>query len=116
MHDQKKRLRPSGSQRNALEKSSVSASGDHSGQAADGLESSQQKPINAGAAELYVLHEVWLQGGISTQSNIARQYSQVVAMAACRGLITTVVGKDLYGKVWRVTPAGIEIVFEHIHD
>jgi hypothetical protein len=52
-----------------------------------------------------VLDRVYEQG-MSIQSNYARQHSQAVCAAACLGFITTETSSG-FGKVWRVTQAGL---------
>lgn len=57
--------------------------------------------------------EVAWAGGFSTRSDFARQHAEVVAEAACCGLITTfnpTTGK--HGKQWLVTPLGCRKLFK----
>lgn len=44
----------------------------------------------------------------SVSSDFARAKSQEVAALASLGLITTKVGKQSYGRIWRITEEGIE--------
>ena len=54
---------------------------------------------------IIVLQRCYIQP-FTLQSEYAREHSQSVAELASRGLITTQVATDDYGKVWRVTAAG----------
>ena len=49
--------------------------------------------------------------GIPVQSNTARYYAAELAVAAQRGYITTLVGGS-YGRVWKVTRAGMRFIQE----
>lgn len=58
--------------------------------------------------DLYtVLHRIYLQG-VTVQSNFARANMEEVAALASLGLISTKIGPRTFGKVWRITEAGIE--------
>jgi hypothetical protein len=46
-------------------------------------------------------------GGFTTRSDIARTKAEVVAEAACKGLITTQTTDGTYGSVWRLTAIGL---------
>lgn len=53
--------------------------------------------------------------GFSVQSNYARQYAQEVGALASLGLITTKVIRGMepvFGRVWRVTLAGMKLLKE----
>ena len=60
---------------------------------------------------LSVIAQAWSEG-FTTRSDFARQHAEQVAVAACRGLITTKdpVSGDWQRK-WRVTPKGAEYLF-----
>lgn len=45
---------------------------------------------------------------VTIQSDFARDHSPMIAQAASRGLITTKVGTNTFGRVWRVTAKGLE--------
>lgn len=51
-------------------------------------------------------------GGFSVSNDFARRNSAIVAMAACRQLITTQVHRDVFGKVWLPTVAGLKMLNE----
>jgi hypothetical protein len=61
---------------------------------------------------LTVVAQAWANG-FTTRSDYARSHAEAVAVAACRGLITT---KDPttgeYQRKWRVTPKGATYLFE----
>lgn len=42
------------------------------------------------------------------QSNFAQKHAEFVAMAASKGLITTQIKRDLFGRHWRVTVLGLQ--------
>jgi hypothetical protein len=56
-----------------------------------------------------VLTHAW-KNGFTCRSNYARENAEVVALAACRGLITTHVLADHYGQTWRITAKGLRIL------
>lgn len=60
---------------------------------------------------LAVLRTAWTDG-FAIQSNFYRENAAVVSMAASRGLITTRIDRDKYGKRWLVTPKGLEKIWE----
>ena len=45
-------------------------------------------------------------------SDFARSNAPYVAMAACKGLITTRITEDTYGKTWHVTAGGMRMINE----
>lgn len=56
---------------------------------------------------------------MAIQSNTARRDADIVAMAASIGLITTQITPGTYGRDWRVTTKGLELLNEEhnaIHD
>lgn len=52
----------------------------------------------------------------SIQSNLARAYADLVAMAASMGLITTQISPNKYGREWRVTNKGLLLLNEAFDD
>jgi hypothetical protein len=46
----------------------------------------------------------------STKSDFARLAANLIAEAACRGLITTRTEAGDWGRYWRITPAGAAII------
>ena len=56
--------------------------------------------------KLDVLKAIYLKGGVTLQSNFARDHSMYIAMLASQGLLTTFDG-ELYGNKWRVTFEGL---------
>lgn len=49
---------------------------------------------------------------LALQSDYARKYDQLVAVAACEGLITTWEGGDTYGRIWRPTVKGLDLLWD----
>lgn len=58
---------------------------------------------------LKVLHRAYAKP-FTLQSDYARAHAHAVAELASRGLITTQVWADQYGKHWRVSPAGLALL------
>lgn len=58
---------------------------------------------------LDVLWHVW-DCPTTTKSNIAKERADEFAIAASEGLITVRQG-DYYGRVWRVTPRGLSLLW-----
>ena len=56
---------------------------------------------------LYVLKTVYLRGGISLQSNFARENAKVVAALASLGYLSTKEEADTFSNTWRPTFAGL---------
>lgn len=63
---------------------------------------------------LHVLQRVHTYG-ISTKSDLAREYADEFAALACLGYITTLViyGGSIYGRVWKITPMGLLYLAHH---
>lgn len=61
-----------------------------------------------------VLHRLWTYS-LTTKSGEIREYADEVAEAAIRQLITTAVvpGGSTYGRLWKLTPAGVSFLFDH---
>ncbi len=56
---------------------------------------------------LYVLKAVYLRGGISLQSNFARENAKIVGALASIGYLSTKEGTDTFSNTWRPTFAGL---------
>ena len=54
---------------------------------------------------LIVLQRAYIQP-FSVQSNYARSNAQAIAELSSRGLLTTKIGSETYGRNWRSSPAG----------
>lgn len=54
-----------------------------------------------------VLKEIYLRGGVTIQSNFARDHAQIVGALASMGLISTKEGDSTFGKTWRPTFSGL---------
>lgn len=65
---------------------------------------------------LRVLQQLWTYAK-TVRSDIAREFAEEVAEAASRGFVTTEVvpGGGLYGKLWKLTPAGLSFLWAHAH-
>jgi hypothetical protein len=60
---------------------------------------------------LKVLRRAW-RAPFTLQCDFARQNVAHVAMAACKGLITTRIDKGLYGRTWLITAVGMRLINE----
>ncbi|MTD92893.1 hypothetical protein GIW81_00935 [Hyphomicrobium sp. xq] len=47
----------------------------------------------------------------STKSDFARAYADEIAEAACRGYLTVRASDGEWGRVWRITPLGVTLIF-----
>lgn len=47
---------------------------------------------------------------LSTKATLCRSQADEVAIAACAGLITVQIGQS-YGRVWRITPFGLRLLW-----
>lgn len=56
---------------------------------------------------LSVLKAVYLRGGISLQSNFARENAQIVGALASMGYLSTKEEAGTFGNTWRPTFAGL---------
>lgn len=56
---------------------------------------------------LSVLKTVYLRGGISLQSNFARENAQIVGALASMGYLSTNEGDSTFSNTWRTTFAGL---------
>jgi hypothetical protein len=59
-----------------------------------------------------VLEQSWA-GGFSIQSDFARTHAPYVALAASEGFITTIISKERFGRIWRLTPEGSKKLYEN---
>lgn len=58
-----------------------------------------------------VLRRAW-RTPFTLQCDFARHNVAHVAMAACKGLITTRVDRGVYGRVWLITSLGLRFINE----
>jgi hypothetical protein len=58
-----------------------------------------------------VLHEAWA-GGFTTKSDFARANADEIACAASSGLLTVQDTRDTFGRSWRITPAGLALLWQ----
>ena len=56
---------------------------------------------------LSVMKDIYLRGGISLQSNFARENARVVGALASLGYISTKEEAGTFGNIWRPTFAGL---------
>ena len=56
---------------------------------------------------LSVMKDIYLRGGISLQSNFARENARVVGALASLGYISTKEEAGTFGNTWRTTFAGL---------
>lgn len=65
---------------------------------------------------VHLLQQVWTYH-LTTKSNDARAWADEIAEAASRKHITTsiVPGGGVYGRIWKLTPAGVEFLFANSH-
>lgn len=61
---------------------------------------------------LGLLEYIYLAGGFTTRSDMAREHAEMVAYAAQLGYITTLTPSDGFGNVWRLSMRG----FKHLWD
>lgn len=59
-----------------------------------------------------ILEYAYLAGGFTTKSDFARINADAVAQAASSGFMTTYTPRDGFGNVWRLTPMGIQYLFQ----
>lgn len=60
---------------------------------------------------LNTLEFAFLSGGFTTRSDFARKNSEIIAVAAQGGLLTTNTPRDGFGNVWRLTAIGNTLLF-----
>lgn len=51
----------------------------------------------------------------TVQSDFAREYAQQIAALASQGCVSTKEGRNTYGRLWRITPPGIQQLIAHGH-
>lgn len=63
---------------------------------------------------LHVLQRVHTYG-VATKADVAREYADEFAALASMGFITSLViyGGSVYGRVWKITPAGLLYLARH---
>jgi hypothetical protein len=59
-----------------------------------------------------LLRQLYEYGPCSTKSNIARDNADLIAICSCEGWITVISPDGDYGREWRLTPTGIDRIFE----
>lgn len=63
-------------------------------------------------ATLIALHNLYLAPR-TVQSDFARSWAQEIGCLASKGYITTREGAYVFGRLWRVTPPGINELIAH---
>lgn len=63
-----------------------------------------------GVKLIEVLSRAW-HSPFTTKSDFAREYANLIAMAASDGFITTRLATGLYGRTWQITPRGLQHLF-----
>lgn len=58
---------------------------------------------------LPVLRRAW-EAPFTTRSDFARAHMELVAIAACLGLITVRHAPDTWGRTWRITATGLQLL------
>jgi hypothetical protein len=58
-----------------------------------------------------ILHQVYLRLP-TVQSNFSREFAQEIAALASLGMITTVEARRDFGRTWRITSEGYELLKE----
>jgi hypothetical protein len=61
--------------------------------------------------DLDLLELLYLIGGATTRSNLARENAERIAELAVCGYITTETPFDGFQSVWRLTPEGVEYLW-----
>lgn len=68
---------------------------------------------------LIILERIW-KHPVTTKSDYAREHADLLAMAAVLGYITNAEtpGPNIqeFGRIWKVTPAGLSYLWESIHN
>ena len=50
---------------------------------------------------------------MTTKAGLTKTHADQIAIAACEGLITVRVGSG-YGRIWRITPRGLQVLLPHL--
>jgi hypothetical protein len=58
-----------------------------------------------------ILRRAW-RSPFTVSCDFARTNAPFVAIAACKGLITTRISADVYGRNWIITAAGLRMINE----
>jgi hypothetical protein len=61
-----------------------------------------------------VLSEAFERGGFTARSDYARENAELVAQAACLGLLSTKLPDGSFGNIWRLTRKGYDTLFKDI--
>lgn len=64
------------------------------------------------AETLEALHTIYLAPR-TVQSDFAREHAQDIGALASQGLITTKEARNVYGRLWRITPPGHQQLIAH---
>lgn len=60
---------------------------------------------------MLVLRRAWL-APFTLSCDFARQHVAHIALAACKGLITTRISNSVFGRTWRITAVGLRLINE----
>ncbi len=60
---------------------------------------------------LIVVERAW-KAPFMTKSDYARDNADLVAAAACQGLITTMISSNEHDRRWRTTPVGLRMLWK----
>ena len=66
-------------------------------------------PMLLDAQLAHVLSETWASP-YTTRSNFARLHTDLIAEAACQGLITVKTQHHEWGRTWRITSTGLALL------
>lgn len=64
------------------------------------------------AKTLSALHSIYLAPR-TVQSDFARENAQQLGSLASQGCISTKEGRNTYGRLWRITPPGLQQLIAH---
>jgi hypothetical protein len=67
--------------------------------------------INDDQMLLKVLRRAW-RAPFTLACDFARQHTAHIALAACKGFITTRIASGVYGRTWLITGAGLRFIRE----
>ena len=63
-----------------------------------------------------ILEDIYMFGGASIQSNLAREFATEIGLLASMGWVTTITHNgNAYGRVWRVTSRGLTAIDNKDH-
>lgn len=61
---------------------------------------------------LGALHAIYLAPR-TVQSDFAREHAQQIGALASQGCVSTKEGRNNYGRLWRITPPGLQQLIAH---